>query len=78
MEQKGALNPKTKEKKTRFDIMYEAWEKKGDKAVLGWDLCRAAYVTTWCYVCGYLSLGEMLSIGVKAGTKLQQEFYQLL
>lgn len=25
-------------------------------------------------MCGYLSLGEMLSIGVKAGTKLQQEF----
>lgn len=74
MEQKGARTPTTKRNKTSFDIMYEAWEKQGDKAVLAWDLCRVAYITTWCYVCGYLSLDEMLSIGVKAGTQLQQNF----
>lgn len=54
--------------------MRQIWEKQGENALLGWDLCRAVYVSSWCFACRYISLEELMELGVAAGKKLQGHF----
>lgn len=62
--------------KTRTDwaALQRCWEKYGADAVLAWDLCRAVIVSTWCHICGYLSLEELMQIAIRAGEMLQHRF----
>lgn len=54
--------------------MLMAYRRYGENALLGWDLGRAAYISQRCYVAGYLSMEEVLEIGVEAGKKAQAFF----
>lgn len=51
-----------------------AYRKYGENALLGWDVGRAAYIIQCCYFAGYVSMEEVLEIGVEAG-KLAQECF---
>lgn len=59
---------------SHMDRLAAFWQAHGDKTFLGWDLCRACFVTTWCHVCGYLTLEEMMEICVTAAQMLQEAF----
>ncbi len=52
----------------------QLWESQGENALLGWDLCRAAYISSWCFCAHYLSLDEFMELAVTAGEQLQQHF----
>lgn len=52
-----------------------AYRKYGENALLGWDVGRAAYIIQCCYFVGYVSMEEVLEIGVEAG-KLAQECFK--
>lgn len=54
--------------------MLMAYRRYGENALLGWDMGRAAFVIQWCYLCGYVSMEEVLEIGVEAGKKAQAVF----
>lgn len=57
-----------------FRKMIMAYRRYGENALLGWDMGRAAYIIQWCYFVGYVSMEEVLEIGVEAGKKAQQYF----
>ena len=54
--------------------MIMAYRRYGENALLGWDMGRAAYIIQWCYYVGYVSMEEVLEIGVEAGQKAQNFF----
>ncbi len=55
--------------------MLMAYRQHGENALLGWDLGRAAFVIQACYFAGYVSMEEVLEIGVEAGKKAQAVFH---
>ena len=66
-------NPKANED-SFLPKMLLAYRRYGENALLGWDMGRAAYIIQWCYFVGYVSMEEVLEIGVEAGQKAQQCF----
>lgn len=66
-------NPKADED-SFLPKMMMAYRRYGENALLGWDMGRAAYIIQWCYFVGYVSMEEVLEIGVEAGKKAQQYF----
>ena len=54
--------------------MILAYRRYGENALLGWDMGRVAYVMQCCYFAGYVSMEEVLDIGVEAGKKAQAYF----
>lgn len=64
----------TDKRLTNNDVLYPHWKQRGQNALLGWDLCRAILVTSWCHVCGYISMAEMMRIALRAGNMLQKNF----
>ena len=54
--------------------MLMAYRRYGENAILGWDVGRAAYIIQCCYFVGYVSMEEVLEIGVEAGRKAQNYF----
>lgn len=54
--------------------MIMAYRRYGENALLGWDMGRAAYIIQCCYFVGYVSMEEVLDIGVEAGKKAQAFF----
>lgn len=54
--------------------MIMAYRRYGENALLGWDMGRAGYIIQWCYFVGYVSMEEVLEIGVEAGRKAQNFF----
>lgn len=54
--------------------MVLAARQMGDKALLGWDTARVAYLSQYCYLAGYLSMEEMLDLAVDAGEMAQSAF----
>ena len=54
--------------------MLLAWRRYGENALLGWDAGRCCLVAQWCFVCGYLSMEEMLDVAVDAGRLAQKVF----
>ncbi|HJA93541.1 MAG TPA: DUF1266 domain-containing protein [Candidatus Eisenbergiella merdipullorum] len=54
--------------------MLLAWRRYGENALLGWDVGRCCLIVQWCFLCGYLSMEEMLDIGVDAGRLAQKAF----
>lgn len=66
-------NPKANED-SFLPKMLMAYRRYGENALLGWDMGRAAYIIQWCYFVGYVSMEEVLEIGVEAGQKAQSFF----
>lgn len=66
-------NPKADED-SYLPRMLMSYRKYGDNALLGWDMGRAAYIIQSCYFAGYVSMEEVLDIGVEAGKKAQAFF----
>ena len=66
-------NPKANED-SFLPKMIMAYRRYGQNALLGWDMGRAAYIIQWCYFVGYVSMEEVLEIGVEAGQKAQKYF----
>ena len=54
--------------------MIMAYRRYGENALLGWDVGRIGYVIQCCYVAGYVSMEEVLELGVEAGEKAQKCF----
>lgn len=54
--------------------MLMAYRRYGENALLGWDVGRAAYIVQCCYFVGYVSMEEVLDIGVEAGEMAQKYF----
>lgn len=54
--------------------MLMAYRRYGENALLGWDAGRAAYIVQNCYYAGYVSMEEVLDIGVDAGKLAQAAF----
>ncbi len=73
IEQMRERNPKYTVNSYRKEMLV-AYEKYGENALLGWDMGRIAYIIQCCYVCGYISMEDMMDIGVDAGLKLQSAF----
>ncbi len=67
-------NPKADED-SFLPKMIMAYRRYGENALLGWDAGRAAYIIQWCYFVGYVSMEEVLEIGVEAG-KMAQKYFQ--
>ena len=67
-------NPKADED-SFLSKMIMAYRRYGENALLGWDVGRAAYIIQWCYFVGYVSMEEVLEIGVEAG-KMAQKYFQ--
>ena len=55
--------------------MLMAYRRYGENALLGWDMGRAAFVIQSCYYAGYVSMAEVLEVGVEAGKKAQAVFH---
>ncbi len=66
-------NPKADED-SFLPKMMMAYRKYGEDALLGWDMGRAAFIVQCCYFVGYVSMEEVLEIGVEAGKKAQAVF----
>lgn len=66
-------NPKANED-SFLPKMLMAYRRYGENALLGWDAGRAAYLIQCCYITGYVSMEEVLEIGVEAGKKAQACF----
>lgn len=66
-------NPKADED-SFLPRMLMAYRKYGEDALLGWDMGRAAFIVQCCYFVGYVSMEEVLEIGVEAGKKAQAVF----
>ena len=66
-------NPKADED-SFLPKMIMAYRRYGENALLGWDMGRATYIIQWCYFVGYISMEEVLEIGVEAGQKAQKYF----
>lgn len=66
-------NPKANED-SFLPKMLMAYRKYGEDALLGWDMGRAAFIVQCCYFVGYVSMEEVLEIGVEAGKKAQAVF----
>ena len=66
-------NPKADED-SFLPKMIMAYRRYGENALLGWDMGRAAYIIQWCYYVGYVSMEEVLEIGVEAGHQAQKFF----
>lgn len=66
-------NPKADED-SFLPKMIMAYRRYGDNALLGWDMGRAVYILQWCYFVGYISMEEVLEIGVEAGKEAQKYF----
>ncbi len=66
-------NPKADED-SFLPKMLMAYRKYGENAIIGWDMGRAAYIIQCCYFVGYVSMEEVLDIGVEAGKKAQAIF----
>lgn len=54
-----AVNPSANED-SYLPKMLSAWRRYGENALLGWDVGRCCLVSQWCYLCGYLSMEEIL------------------
>lgn len=66
-------NPKANEE-SFLPKMLTAYRRYGENALLGWDVGRVAYISQSCYFMGYLSMEEVLHLGVEAGRKAQAVF----
>ena len=66
-------NPKASED-SFLPKMLVAYRRYGQDALLGWDVGRAAYNCQNCYFAGYLSMEEVLEIGVEGAKKAQAVF----
>lgn len=66
-------NPKADED-SFLPKMMMAYRKYGEDALLGWDMGWAAFIVQCCYFVGYVSMEEVLEIGVEAGKKAQAVF----
>ncbi|HIY22662.1 MAG TPA: DUF1266 domain-containing protein [Candidatus Flavonifractor merdigallinarum] len=67
-------NPKADED-SFLPRMLLAYRRYGENALLGWDVGRVCYIMQCCYVAGYVSMEEVLDLGVEAGRKAQAFFH---
>lgn len=67
-------NPKADED-SYLPKMLMAYRRHGENALLGWDMGRATFVIQSCYFAGYVTMEEVLEIGVEAGKKAQAVFH---
>lgn len=59
---------------TYYKSIYNAYEKFGDKAVLGWDLSRATSLYSLGYVAGFFTYKDATTKAIEVGKYIQSTF----
>lgn len=64
----------SKKDRDYIKMMYEAYSKYKDNAILAWDLCRANQLLGYYYIAGYYTYEEALDKSLEISKTLQDSF----